>query len=211
MRMNTFVTIFIFEQKPTGEFQTHSNTQINKYFFIAVFICRFGSLFRLRSNATRAIQDYFHRNDFVQIQTPILTSNDCEGAGEVFLVRPANENLMLEQPISKSERTISPVKIGPVQTHDHKDLPFDGQKHTHRHKCDACDKELEHTHTRKAAHISKSYNNHFCDDHAHMRQDSKKLFKPDESFFDCKAYLTVSSQLHLEAMAKYDFIFTVKS
>jgi len=30
----------------------------------------------------------------LQIQTPILTSNDCEGAGEVFTVLPANDEII---------------------------------------------------------------------------------------------------------------------
>lgn len=138
----------------------------------------------------------------MQIHTPILTSNDCEGAGEVFLVRPANENLMMEKPKAPSERRVSSVKIQAVQTHDHSDLPFDGQKHTHTHTCDACGKVFEHTHTKKPAHVSKTYDNHYCDDHAHLRKDHAKEFNPDEAFFDRKAYLTVSSQLHLEAMAR---------
>ena len=33
-------------------------------------------------------ETFFSKN---QIQTPILTSNDCEGAGEVFTVLPASQ------------------------------------------------------------------------------------------------------------------------
>ncbi|MGH0181385.1 UNVERIFIED_CONTAM: hypothetical protein FKN15_006473 [Acipenser sinensis] len=46
----------------------------------------FGSLLRIRSEATAAIQSFFKENGFVQIQTPVITSNDCEGAGELFQV-----------------------------------------------------------------------------------------------------------------------------
>lgn len=49
----------------------------------------FGSLLRIRSEATAAIQSFFKENGFVQIQTPVITSNDCEGAGELFQVEPA--------------------------------------------------------------------------------------------------------------------------
>lgn len=48
----------------------------------------FGSLLRIRSEATTAIHSYFKNNGFVQIHTPIITSNDCEGAGELFQVEP---------------------------------------------------------------------------------------------------------------------------
>uniref|UniRef100_A0A3Q3VWR2 asparagine--tRNA ligase n=1 Tax=Mola mola TaxID=94237 RepID=A0A3Q3VWR2_MOLML len=48
----------------------------------------FSSLLRIRSEATTAIHSYFRENGFVQIHTPIITSNDCEGAGELFQVEP---------------------------------------------------------------------------------------------------------------------------
>ncbi|XP_035766154.1 probable asparagine--tRNA ligase, mitochondrial [Neolamprologus brichardi] len=49
----------------------------------------FSSLLRLRSEATAAIHSYFKDNGFVEINTPIITSNDCEGAGELFQVEPS--------------------------------------------------------------------------------------------------------------------------
>uniref|UniRef100_A0A3B4YNH3 Asparaginyl-tRNA synthetase 2, mitochondrial n=1 Tax=Seriola lalandi dorsalis TaxID=1841481 RepID=A0A3B4YNH3_SERLL len=49
----------------------------------------FSSLLRVRSEATTAIHSYFKENGFVQIHTPIITSNDCEGAGELFQVEPS--------------------------------------------------------------------------------------------------------------------------
>ncbi|XP_069390308.1 asparaginyl-tRNA synthetase [Paralichthys olivaceus] len=49
----------------------------------------FSSLLRIRSEATTAIHSYFKENGFVQIHTPIITSNDCEGAGELFQVEPS--------------------------------------------------------------------------------------------------------------------------
>ncbi|KAM3837497.1 asparaginyl-tRNA synthetase [Vipera latastei] len=50
-----------------------------------------GALLRVRSEATAAIHSYFKENGYTHIHTPIITSNDCEGAGEVFRVEPANE------------------------------------------------------------------------------------------------------------------------
>uniref|UniRef100_A0A182IK85 asparagine--tRNA ligase n=1 Tax=Anopheles atroparvus TaxID=41427 RepID=A0A182IK85_ANOAO len=52
------------------------------------------STFRLRHEATRAFNEYLVQGGFVQIHTPVLTSNDCEGAGEAFLVKPSNEQLL---------------------------------------------------------------------------------------------------------------------
>ncbi len=41
-------------------------------------------LLRLRSHLIASITTFFNREDFIQTHTPIITSSDCEGAGEVF-------------------------------------------------------------------------------------------------------------------------------
>lgn len=43
-------------------------------------------LLRLRSQLIAALTNFFNDQDFVQTHTPIVTSSDCEGAGEVFTV-----------------------------------------------------------------------------------------------------------------------------
>ncbi|XP_065534928.1 asparaginyl-tRNA synthetase isoform X2 [Lathamus discolor] len=50
-----------------------------------------GSLLRIRSEATASIHSFFQDNGYVHIHTPIITSNDCEGAGELFQIGVANE------------------------------------------------------------------------------------------------------------------------
>ncbi|XP_009949696.1 PREDICTED: probable asparagine--tRNA ligase, mitochondrial, partial [Leptosomus discolor] len=50
-----------------------------------------GSLLRIRSEATAAIHSFFQDNGYVHIHTPIITSNDCEGAGELFQIETPNE------------------------------------------------------------------------------------------------------------------------
>ncbi|XP_008842418.1 probable asparagine--tRNA ligase, mitochondrial [Nannospalax galili] len=50
-----------------------------------------GSILRVRSEATAAIHSYFKDNGFVHIHTPVITSNDCEGAGELFQVEPSSK------------------------------------------------------------------------------------------------------------------------
>ncbi|KAM6139728.1 asparaginyl-tRNA synthetase isoform 2-T2 [Pterocles gutturalis] len=50
-----------------------------------------GSLLRIRSEATAAIHSFFQDNGYVHIHTPIITSNDCEGAGELFHIETSNE------------------------------------------------------------------------------------------------------------------------
>lgn len=59
----------------------------------------FQAVFRIRSAAALAVHRFFHENGFVYAHTPIITANDCEGAGEMFRVTnfdignpPKNEN-----------------------------------------------------------------------------------------------------------------------
>ncbi|KAL8289134.1 hypothetical protein RB597_000965 [Gaeumannomyces tritici] len=47
------------------------------------------ALLRLRSEVTREVSQFFASRDFVQTHPPIITSSDCEGAGEAFTLRPA--------------------------------------------------------------------------------------------------------------------------
>ncbi|KAF7722092.1 hypothetical protein EC973_003707 [Apophysomyces ossiformis] len=49
-----------------------------------------GAVLRVRHAASEGLQRFFAGQEFIQVHTPILTSNDCEGAGEVFRVTPAS-------------------------------------------------------------------------------------------------------------------------
>ena len=44
----------------------------------------FGAIFRIRSNMAFAIHKFFHDKGFVYFHTPLITSSDCEGAGQMF-------------------------------------------------------------------------------------------------------------------------------
>ncbi len=46
----------------------------------------FGCITRVRSHLARAIHDYFAAEGFFYLHTPIITSSDAEGAGEMFQV-----------------------------------------------------------------------------------------------------------------------------
>lgn len=94
-------------------------------------------MLRMRNRMTQAIHQYFQHNGYLQIHTPILTSNDCEGGGEVF-------------------------KISTKES-----------KHTN------------HATSEKAVKRNK--------------ESDAAVVKSDE-YFDKQVYLTVSGQLHLEAV-----------
>jgi len=45
-----------------------------------------GNVFRVRSRMAFAIHRFFQERGFFHVHTPVITSNDCEGAGEMFRV-----------------------------------------------------------------------------------------------------------------------------
>ena len=56
------------------------------------------AVFRVRSEAAYAIHSFFHERNFVYVHTPIITTNDCEGAGEMFRVTTLDpDNLPLTE------------------------------------------------------------------------------------------------------------------
>ena len=46
----------------------------------------FGAIMRLRSKLAFAVHEYFQKNGFNYMHTPIITGSDAEGAGEMFRV-----------------------------------------------------------------------------------------------------------------------------
>ena len=50
----------------------------------------FGAVMRVRNRLSYAIHNFFQDEGFVYLHTPIITANDCEGAGEIFQVTTLN-------------------------------------------------------------------------------------------------------------------------
>ena len=46
----------------------------------------FGAITRVRNALSAAVHNFFQSRDFLYIQTPVITTSDCEGAGEMFQV-----------------------------------------------------------------------------------------------------------------------------
>ncbi|XP_062563694.1 probable asparagine--tRNA ligase, mitochondrial [Armigeres subalbatus] len=107
--------------------KTYSPDYVRNHLHLRPQTSSFASTLRVRHHVMKCFNNYLDREGFIQIHTPVITSNDCEGAGEAFLVRPANLEL--------------------------------------------------------------------------LKNMAKKDTPPDHAYFDQPAYLTVSGQLHLEAMS----------
>ena len=52
----------------------------------------FSAVFRIRSLAAQAIHAFFAERSFVYVHTPLITTSDCEGAGEMFRVTTLDLN-----------------------------------------------------------------------------------------------------------------------
>ena len=53
----------------------------------------------MRDTLSFACRSYFHDNGFIEVNTPLITSNDCEGAGELFQVDTLNRT----EPVGDNE------------------------------------------------------------------------------------------------------------
>uniref|UniRef100_A0A8C8A977 Asparaginyl-tRNA synthetase 2, mitochondrial n=1 Tax=Oryzias sinensis TaxID=183150 RepID=A0A8C8A977_9TELE len=84
--------------------ERHSLEYIRQFLHLRCRTNAFSSLLRIRSEATAAVHSYFKNNGFLLVHTPTITSNDCEGAGELFQVEPpgttfANEGSFFSVPV----------------------------------------------------------------------------------------------------------------
>lgn len=53
---------------------------------------KYGALFRIRSELSYAVHEFFRNRGFYYIHSPIITGSDCEGAGEMFRVTTLDIN-----------------------------------------------------------------------------------------------------------------------
>ncbi len=58
----------------------------------------FSAMNRVRSRLSFAIHEYFQSRDFHYIHTPLITSNDAEGGGQMFRVTVAEDEKILKNP-----------------------------------------------------------------------------------------------------------------
>ncbi|TPN86105.1 asparagine--tRNA ligase [Aquimarina algicola] len=64
----------------------HSLEKLREQAHLRVRTNTFGAIMRVRSKLSFAIHEYFQKNDFYYVHTPVITGSDAEGAGEAFKV-----------------------------------------------------------------------------------------------------------------------------
>lgn len=65
----------------------------------------FSAVFRVRSVAAMAIHEYFQKNNYVYVHTPLLTTADCEGENQMFKVTTLDLNNLPKQEDGKVDMT----------------------------------------------------------------------------------------------------------
>ena len=61
----------------------------------------FQAVFRIRSLAAYTIHEYFNKNNYVYVHTPLITANDGEGAGQVFQVTTLDLDKIAKNKVDK--------------------------------------------------------------------------------------------------------------
>jgi len=64
----------------------HSLEKLREEAHLRIRTNTFGAVMRVRSKLAFAVHDYFQKNGFYYMHTPIITGSDAEGAGEMFHV-----------------------------------------------------------------------------------------------------------------------------
>uniref|UniRef100_A0A293MYT8 asparagine--tRNA ligase n=1 Tax=Ornithodoros erraticus TaxID=265619 RepID=A0A293MYT8_ORNER len=106
------------EKFPFRPRKTYPVEYVRQYFHLRPRLSKYAALLRIRNTAAMAIHSAFQESGFYNVHTPIITSNDCEGGGDVFTVSP------LRQSDADNKRTANSEKKGPVTEHFFGDPAF---------------------------------------------------------------------------------------
>lgn len=90
-RVNVFGPCVVLDGYPFNPRTTHPPEYTRQYLHLRTRTNYMAAILRVRSALTKHIHDYYTLKKYTNINTPILTSNDSEGAGEVFKLQPDNE------------------------------------------------------------------------------------------------------------------------
>ena len=72
----------------------YSNEYMREFLHFRPRTKTFASILRLRDIATSVMNEHLRSRGFISVNTPLITSNDCEGAGEVFTVKPDSQEIL---------------------------------------------------------------------------------------------------------------------
>ena len=70
----------------------HTNEFLREQAYLRPRTNLFQAVFRVRSVAAQGIHEYFEKNNYVYVHTPLLTTADCEGSDQMFKVTTLDMN-----------------------------------------------------------------------------------------------------------------------
>ncbi|XP_060668261.1 asparagine--tRNA ligase, cytoplasmic 1 [Ziziphus jujuba] len=158
----------------------------------------FSSVLRIRDALTYATHTFFHKHHFLCVHTPIITSSDCEGAGEMFQVTTL---------FSQAEKLVKELIKNPPPS----ESDVEAAKLIVKEKVEVVSKLKSDDKTSKEE-IDSSVTILKKAKEGLLKLEKRSKLKPgipqkdgkiDYSldFFARKAYLTVSGQLQIESVA----------
>ncbi|XP_022122507.2 probable asparagine--tRNA ligase, mitochondrial [Pieris rapae] len=89
--VKVYGTCVVLEGYPFNPRTAHPPEYIRNYLHLRCRTNYISAMLRIRHSVTKHIHDFFASRNYLNVNTPILTSNDCEGAGETFKVLPDSE------------------------------------------------------------------------------------------------------------------------
>jgi asparaginyl-tRNA synthetase len=170
-----FIELVASDIKIIGEVQDKKSILLSKYVNLENLRgfqhlrSRFRSynyIYKIRSTLLKNIHEFFHANNFYNLDPNVITTSDCEGAGEVFTITSMDINDIRKQTEIATEYTVLNKHLETWLSHCITDI--DNEK----------------------ALYEKLENKNILTDN---------IYKKD--FFEKQAFLTVSSQLQLEALS----------
>ncbi|SOV11822.1 asparagine--tRNA ligase [Plasmodium gaboni] len=168
----------------------HTKQYLRNYPHLRARTKLYSSIFRLKSDIIFETFNFFKKKkNYTYINTPILTSNDCEGAGKLFyattLFDQQNENKKKEE--------------------DHMKKGITHETTTNiKEKCYNQKEHLEYISNHKGISKNENFNEmllkNVSNDYVPLKntESSNNIFEKD--FFKKACYLNVSSQLSLECL-----------
>jgi asparaginyl-tRNA synthetase len=162
------------------------------------FFFQIGAVARIRHQLACATHRFFDENGFLYVHTPIITTSDCEGAGEMFQVTTL---------FSQAEKTEKELKENPAPS----DTEIEAAKVLVKEKGDVV-AQLKDAKASKQdisaavdvlrrakENVSKLEERSKLKPGIPLRDDGSIAFEND--FFKRQAFLTVSGQLQVETYA----------
>jgi len=153
------------------------------------------AMFRIRNALASATHMFFQQNGFLYLHAPIITSSDCEGAGEMFqvsqLLQHADEQHNKPKPTDE-DVAAAQEKIAKIQTRLQEFVAKKKKQAIKKEEnvLDKAQKELKYMQEKQAGNYEGG-----------IYRGDKKEIDYSKDFFKKPAHLTVSGQLDAEIYA----------